>query len=253
MTVENQDGIQIGPTLETLEEGPPASFEEINKETVDELNKPAEETPEGEPEAEPEEAPEGEPEDNPEEQPEEGEGEESESEEEGPSVLEVDKFAAEWLENGELSEESRAELDKELESRGLPKDMADFYFEGVKAIHTLRGMEVHKLAGGEEEYQSIVKWGQANLSDKQRAAFDKAVDAAIIEGDGTALGMMIESVKAQMGGVEPNYLGSGPKNVASVAPFKNASEMTEAMRDPRYRSDPAYVKEVEQRLAISEF
>jgi hypothetical protein len=52
------------------------------------------------------------------------------------------------------------------------------------------------------------------------------------------------------GGKTPQVV-MGATQGASVKPFNSAAQVTEAMKDPRYKNDPAYRQNVEQRLAVT--
>lgn len=241
--------ISVGPSLETLEEtsvetpteGAPATSSEETQETpvveTPAEEKPSEETPSSN------KMDEGKPEENSEE----NSGEEDGADE-APQAIDVGKFSQEYFENdGELSEESYADLGK----RGLSKEVVDTFMAGVEALQTARGNAMHQIAGGQEEFDAMTAWGTQNLSAAEKAAFNAAVDQAIFEGDSTSVSMLIPGIKARMSS-EPNYVqAETPQGQGGIKPFANKSEMMEAMRDPRYRKDGQYVGMVQQRLAIS--
>ena len=52
------------------------------------------------------------------------------------------------------------------------------------------------------------------------------------------------------GGKPPN-VNQGAVTGSSAKPFGSAAQVTEAMADPRYSSDPSYREQVERRLAVS--
>lgn len=204
--------------------GAPKAEDEAAEET------PAEETKEGEEPAE--------------ETPAEEEDEKSEA-----PKIDFDSYAKEFAETGSLSEETIESIEK----AGIPRAMTEVYVEGFKAIQTLRGNSLYEAAGGKDEFDALVKWGSTNLDEKQRGAFDKAIDTAILEGDATAATMLIQSVKASMGGTEPRYVdGKNVPNTNGIKPFESRTEMMEAMKDRRYKTDPSFVSQVQQRLAVSD-
>lgn len=165
--------------------------------------------------------------------------------------LDFTNYSNEFFEKGELSEDSYKALEKDYK---LPKDVVDTFIEGQQAILTLRGQSLYDAAGGKEAYTALTTWGAANLPAEQKAAFNTAIDTAIRTGDTAAASLLISAVKAQMGGGEPRYVSTQNKDAGpAVQPFANRSEMTAAMRDPRYRTDAAYEQEVRERLRVSNF
>lgn len=254
----SQEAISVGPSLDILEETPTPDIVEVSPATSSEdvQEAPTEDTP-SEPSENTETSPkpskmgEGEAESEDKEgndTPEDGSDEKAEDGEVPP--VDVGKYSAEFFENdGTLSEDSYAEL----EARGLGKDVVDMFMAGVQALQTQRGETLVDLAGGQEGYDAMVSWGTKNLSEAEQAQFNSAIDQAILEGDSTAVSMLIPGIKARMSS-EPSYVNTDNNpNSGGVRPFANKSEMMEAMRDPRYRKDGAYVASVQQRLAISEF
>lgn len=172
------------------------------------------------------------------------------SEEDRSEGLDLKAFTAEFAETGQLSDESFEALEKQ----GIPRAMVDQYIAGVQAIQANRGEQLYAAAGGKDEFNAMVKWGTANLPQEQQDAFNTAVNTAIVEGDLTAATMLISAVKSQMGGSEPSLLNANTGNApGGVEPFASRADMAAAMRDPRYSKDPAYVAQVQARLAVSDF
>lgn len=282
-------GVSIGPTLETLEQyegdfvervdktdpnepkpepktdGKPEAKKYAGKYDLDtELEKAylegqrkitelsqklAEMKPKEEPKADDKPA-EGDP--KPEDKPKEGEEAPKEDPKTTAESKPVDFVAlnAEFAEKGELSAESLASLEK----AGIPPEAAGLFFAGVEAIQTLRANEVHSLAGSKEAYDSLVEWGSKNLSEAERNAFDGAVDKAILEGDTSALKLLVPGIQARMKGDGPEYVTTKPTGGASaIKPFATLSEQSAAIQDRRYGRDAAYTREVEKRIEISNF
>jgi hypothetical protein len=52
-------------------------------------------------------------------------------------------------------------------------------------------------------------------------------------------------------GGNPPELSQGGTSGSSTKPYGSAAQVTEAMRDPRYSTDPAYRSNVEKRLSVS--
>lgn len=166
-----------------------------------------------------------------------------------PATIDFEAYGTELATNGKLSDESYAALEK----FGLNREMTDTYIAGIQAIQTLNGQKLHAAAGSAEAYNAMVEWGTKNLSQAEQDAFNKSVEIAIATGDDTSAKLLIEGIKAKMGGGEPNYVQGKNKPGGGVQPFASRSEMAEAMNDPRYSRDAAYVAEVQARLAVSNF
>lgn len=106
--------------------------------------------------------------------------------------------------------------------------------------------------GGEERYRAIAGWAATNLPSERLTAFNDALSG----GDqGTILnqlkGLQYDHMMAT--GYEPKLTGGrAPSN--EVKGFASEAQVVEAMQDPRYSGsnpDPAYIKEIERRIAAS--
>lgn len=176
------------------------------------------------------------------EKPKEGE----EPKKEAPKV-DFEALGTELATNGKLSDESYANL----EAAGYGREMTDQFIAGQQAIQELNTLRIHNAAGGQEAYESLVKWGTDNLTKAEHESFNKAQDIAIATGDSTALGLLIEGIKAKMGGGEPNYVAGKGGNTTGVQGYQLRSEMTADMNNPLYRTDPNFVAQVQARLAAT--
>jgi len=113
---------------------------------------------------------------------------------------------------------------------------------------------VMKQAGGEQQYQAMASWAAKNLSDDAVSAINDAMNS----GD---IGRALSAVKSmqydymQHAGYEPRLLGGRAPAAEGPKGFQSEAQVVAAMADPRYQNgpnqDPAYVKEVEARLAVS--
>lgn len=123
------------------------------------------------------------------------------------------------------------------------------------------GQEVLKAFPGattEADYSAFMAWGKDNLTAPEKAAYDGALN----RGDAATTGILLESFKAKYSAAGH---GPGPRDItqegqastSNTAPqvqgFKSSDEMTKAMSDPRYRTDPAYNAEVAARVAASRY
>lgn len=158
-----------------------------------------------------------------------------------------EKFSNEWAEKGELSEDSI----KELENMGIPKDFVQRYIEGVEAVQNRQITDIFNTVGGEDNYKSMVEWAANNLSKEEVDAYD----AIVSENDVTSARLAAKGLWAQyvaQNGKAPKLIGGSQSMSGSVSPFRSTAEVVAAMADSRYSSDPAYRRDVEKRLEISD-
>lgn len=154
-------------------------------------------------------------------------------------------LSQEYLTNGELSAESLAALS----TKGFDKATVDSFIEGQKAVAQQLTANIAKAVGGEETMTKMLDWARVNLSTEEAAAFDQAVTSgnqglAVLAAQGLA------SRYTAANGSEPTLVGGEGRTVATgVMPFESSAELTRAMSNPLYESDPAYRAKIEQRLA----
>ena len=112
--------------------------------------------------------------------------------------------------------------------------------------------QMFEQVGGEERYKAVAGWAARNLPPDRIGAFN----AALEQGDQSQIinqlkGLQYDYMMAT--GYEPRLTGGrAPSN--QVKGFASEAQVIEAMQDPRYSGsnpDPAYIKEVEQRIAVS--
>lgn len=160
--------------------------------------------------------------------------------------LNMDQLTAEFAEKGELSAESYAAFEKV----GITRDMVDAHIAGQQALAEQARTSAFKLVGGEEKYTAMATWAAANLSKGELEAYNAAVDGSAEQRDLAIQGLFSKFTAAN--GQEPKLQGAS-NGAVTTSGFRSRNEMTAAMRDPRYKSDPAYRKDVEQKIALNTF
>ena len=166
---------------------------------------------------------------------------------EEPKSRDFTKYSEEWADKGELSEASF----KELAEMGIPKEVVNRYIEGVEAVQTRQVSEVYNSVGGEDNYKAMVEWASGNLSKEEVDAYDSLVTG----NDVTSVRLAAKGLWAQyvaQNGKAPKLIGGSQSMSGSVSPFRSTAEVVSAMADSRYANDPAYRRDVEKRLEISD-
>ena len=157
----------------------------------------------------------------------------------------IDSATNEFIENGELTDKSF----KALEEQGLPREIVEAYVAGQQALMENQVNQVKATVGGEENYNAMAEWAAENLDQSELDAFNEVVESGSINQAQMAV-RGLYSQFASAGGKAPNLI-QGNTSGSAVKPFNSAAQVTEAMRDPRYKNDPAYRKTVEDRLAVT--
>lgn len=159
--------------------------------------------------------------------------------------LDLSKFSEEFSEKGELTPDSYAELEK----AGLSKDIVDQYIEGQKARASQYESSVKAEVGGDEGYNQMVTWAKSNMSPAEITAFNSAVSSGDVNQAKLAV-LGLSTRYSSANGSDPKRTIGGGKAGAQDA-FESTAQLTEAMRDPRYKADPAYRASVQNKLSRS--
>jgi len=159
--------------------------------------------------------------------------------------LDFDAMQVEYGSNGSLSDETYEAINKS----GIPRDVVDSYIAGQEALATSIRTEMFSTVGGEENYGSMMSWATNNLSSSEIDSYNNVMGSA----DQNQIQLAVRGLNAQYQsdtGSNPSLLsGDTPANVGSK--FESVAQITAAMRDPKYKTDPAYRKTVEAKLARS--
>lgn len=157
--------------------------------------------------------------------------------------LDMDAMSAEYAAEGGLSENSY----KALEKAGIPREFVDQYIAGVEAQAEQARNALLNEIGGAETFKAMSNWARANLSASELAEYNQAVESGDFVHARSAV-MSLAFRYQKVAGRTPNLIqGSAPTGQA----FASVQQLTAAMADPRYASDPAYRADVQNRLALS--
>lgn len=143
-----------------------------------------------------------------------------------------------------------AETYKAFESKGFSKSDLDLYIAGQQAIANQLVTKAYTEAGGQQQYSDMVKWAESNWSEAEIVAFDSIVGGT----DEAAIRVAVRGLKASYRdaeGVNPKLLEGDSGQPAGNQGYQSKKEMTTDMKNPKYRTDPAFRKMVEQKIAKS--
>lgn len=159
--------------------------------------------------------------------------------------VDVKAVSAEWDEKGELSEATYADL----AAKGYDKTIVDQYIAGQTALADAATRRLNEAAGGKENLERMFAWASTSLTAEQIGTYN----ASFANADVNAAALAIADLKSKYEGAngrEPKLLGGKPPGSAADS-YASWAEVTKAMSDPRYRSDPAYVAKVQAKLTRS--
>ena len=190
----------------------------------------------------------GQQEDTPEEA-EEEQVEEGEEEEEDLGIL--DELWEYESNNEEFHEEALEEL------KGMdPVELAKMHIEYRKQVETGETggrdfseqdiTELKGIVGGDENYTNMIQWAQGALNETEVNMFD----AVMAKGDPLSAFFAVRPLAYAYNdsiGYEGNMVqGKAPKQ--NTDQFRSQQEVVKAMADPRYDDDPAYRRDIMEKL-----
>jgi len=103
--------------------------------------------------------------------------------------------------------------------------------------------------GGQDAYNDTLAWAADNLKPEEVAAYDNVVNSGNKDAIFFAVQALNQRFKDSVGFEGQQISGRAPKS--TVKGFRSNAELANAISDPRYRNDPAYRYDIEQKLAAS--
>ena len=154
-------------------------------------------------------------------------------------------YAEELFNTGDISEDSYAAM----EAKGLPRDLVQQYVAGQQALVQANQSSLLEGVGGQEAYDSLTEWAGSTLPESEIEAYDSVMSS----GDPNQIQMAIQGLHAryQQANGTPTLINGHTGTEGTSSAFRSWGEVTEAMKNPKYRTDSAYRQDVENKLNIS--
>lgn len=164
--------------------------------------------------------------------------------------LAYDKYEAEYLATGAISDASYAEMAAKNISRGI----VDAHISNLVKTSELESATIRasvlSTVGGEEKYSEMVGWAAKNVPQAELIAYNKITESGDIEQTKLAVSAMFRRYEANFGQA-PNLLTALNGQGEATDVYRSTAQMTAEMADPRYNRDPAFRAYVEAKLARS--
>jgi hypothetical protein len=161
--------------------------------------------------------------------------------------------ASNEFDEGGLSQDTIEKL-SQLDSRTLVETWADYIKSQRDQVQQAQLTEdqaasIRDAVGGADNYQQMLGWAADNLSPDEIAAYDGVMNG----GDYGAMYWAAQGLKSRFAS-EAGYEGarySGARAPKAEPGFRSQAELARAISDPRYKDDPAYRIDVQDKLARS--
>lgn len=161
--------------------------------------------------------------------------------------LNFDEMSSRYWEKGTLDDSDYQALEKS----GIPKNIVDQFIAGQEALLNTTRQGVFNAVGGEDTYNSMTSWAADNMSDSEIDAYNKAVNS----GDMNMAMMAVKGLQARFTaaeGFEPTRQIKGANSKPTANVYRSLAELEADINNPKYKSDPAFRKDVERKLASSD-
>jgi hypothetical protein len=187
--------------------------------------------------------------------------EEEEAEKKAPETTEfatlADGWTNEFMEKGELSEESQTAVLESVFKDEVPEEMRQEYMKtftaGLGALRTAAANEQFAMVGGVEQYQQMLAWGADNLSTEEIASFDKAALSTELDDRSAAIKGLHARMQLATGGgqdFEPDLSHTAERQGGEPL-IASRQELMLIQRSEKYKTDAAYREKVGRQLKQS--
>ena len=157
------------------------------------------------------------------------------------ATSEKGEFTQETLDElGKMNVEDLAQMHLEYRNsvQGQQPEGKDFSEADIK--------ELKGIVGGEQNYSNMIDWAQKSLNEQEVKMFDAVME----RGDPLAAFFAVRSLAYSYNdaiGYDGNMVqGKAPRQ--SNDQFRSQQEVVRAMADPRYDEDPAYRRDIMEKL-----
>lgn len=158
-----------------------------------------------------------------------------------------ESFSKEYNDTGTLTDDTY----KQLEKKGLSKDVVDAYIEGQKAVAENKANKLLNYVGGADKYNSMVEWARTNYSPEQAKSFDDA----LFSGDESRVQEQVDLMSFRMtkgtGQPKRRLEGTSTDTGSGLKPFESKVEWQKAIGNNNYGRDIKYTKMVDNRYLKS--
>jgi hypothetical protein len=158
--------------------------------------------------------------------------------------LDFSAFQEEYNNTGTLSKEAL----EALSEAGINEDVASTWISGQEALRDQNIETVHSNVGGEQNYNNMLEWANDSLQSWEVEAFNKQLENLDANTQFAVAGLYARYQNSE--GIPPALM-SGEVGQDVAPRYESLAQVTSAMSDPKYASDPAYRARVAQRLGNS--
>lgn len=165
----------------------------------------------------------------------------------------IQEASAEYFSNNNSLTPDTIQKLKELPSNQLIDAYMELQKDATIQQQTLTDADANQILssiGGEDVYNEALGWAVDNLKPDEVAAFDNVINSGNKDAIFFAANALVQRYQNDVGFEGKRVSGKSIKSQSAKA-FRSQAELARAISDPRYRNDPAYRLDIQDRLAAS--
>jgi len=153
----------------------------------------------------------------------------------------AEKYEQEVADNGSLSDQSYAELEKQ----GFTRTQVDTYIQGQQAYANSLRDGIYESVGGEESYTDLINWVSTNMDEATITEYNDAVASM----DQPRIMRSLEYMNLKRGQTAPREVRrlEGDSPAGGLQPYANKNEWQRDSTSRLYGKDAKFTKMVDQR------
>ena len=158
-------------------------------------------------------------------------------------------------EKGEISKEMVSKLN-DMSKQDIIQSFLNFRADAENKYQAIPDMsetdvkELKGLVGGDKNYSNMLQWAQSNLTEQEINMFDSVMGRGDVASAFFAVNSLAQRYNDAAGYDGKMLTGNAPKDKGDS--YRSQAEMVAAMSDPKYDKDPAYRRDVMEKVARSD-
>ena len=158
-------------------------------------------------------------------------------------------------EKGEVSKELIEKI-SQMSNQDLAKNFlqwrqdAESKYMPIPEMSDTDVKELKGIVGGDQNYKNMLQWAKSNLQPQEIDMFDSVMQRGDVASAFFAINSLAQRYQEQSGYDGKMLTGTPPKSSGDT--YRSQAEMVAAMSDPRYDKDPAYRRDVMEKVARSD-
>ena len=158
-------------------------------------------------------------------------------------------------EKGEVSKEMIEKI-SQMSTQDLAKNFlqwrqdAESKYMPIPELTEQNVEQLKGIVGGDQNYNNMLQWAQSNLQPQEIDMFDSVMARGDLASAFFAINSLAQRYQEQSGYDGKMLTGKPPSTSGDT--YRSQAEMVAAMSDPRYDKDPAYRRDVMEKVARSD-